>query len=86
MATNTVANIRAKNPTPLGVGVCQKDGCYQPLPASQTKNLQKQVKHVLRQGTSHVKRSGRQVTQRGKNIATQLGKRLKKQDIQGTPH
>ena len=66
--------------------IFDKDGCYQPLPDSQTKNLQKQVTHVLRQGTSHVKRSGQHVTQRGKNIATQLGKRLKKQGVQDIPH
>ena len=58
--------------------IFDKDGCYQPLPNSQAKNLQKQVKHALRQGTAHVKRSGQQVTQQGKNFATQLGKRLKK--------
>ena len=57
--------------------IFDKDGCYQPLPNSQTKNLQKQVKHALRQGTTHVKRSGRQVTQRGKSVVTQLGKSLK---------
>ena len=58
--------------------VFDRDGCYQPLPDSETKTLQNQVQQALKHGASHVTRSGRQVTRHGKNVVAQLGERFKK--------
>ena len=55
------------------------DGCYHPIPDSQTKILKEQIQSTFKKGTSQVARSGQHVTQQAKNITTQLGKRLKKQ-------
>ena len=63
--------------------IFDRDGCYQPLPDSQTKILKDQIQATFKKGTAQVARSGHHVTQQGKNIATQLGERLKKRRNNG---
>ena len=58
--------------------IFDRDGCYQPVPDSRTKNLQDQFQRTLRQGAVQVKRAGQQATQNGKNVVARIGQRLKK--------
>lgn len=60
--------------------VFDREGCYQPVPSTQSTVWQNQVQQFLKNGAAQVVHSGQHMAQQGKNITTRFGERLKRRN------